>query len=119
MMCAPVASNGKPLTPRRPLTTTTMAGTLTGANEQRGMWNPISATVGLRPNTPTAVALMPETEYRRSTLVTTLIEHQRLENGACACGWAELGRSYARHVAEAYEEKVHWAALIDGSECAT
>lgn len=54
-------------------------------------------------------------EYRRSTLVATLIEHQRLESGACACGWAELGASYARHVALAYEEKADWAALIDGS----
>lgn len=29
-----------------------------------------------------------------------LVAHQRRDSGSCLCGWAELGRSHADHVAE-------------------
>lgn len=38
------------------------------------------------------------------TLVDTLTQHQRRDDGSCTCGWVGLvGSSHAEHVAEAYE----------------
>lgn len=48
---------------------------------------------------------MPETLiHNHASLVTVLVYHQRLDIEQCACGWAELGESYAEHVAQVYEE---------------
>lgn len=55
-------------------------------------------------------------DYVRSRLVSVLIEHQRLEGGACECGYAVLGASWARHVAQAYEERSFWERQIDGGD---
>jgi hypothetical protein len=36
----------------------------------------------------------------REKLIEILVAHQRRDIGSCLCGWAELGRSHAVHVAE-------------------
>ena len=41
--------------------------------------------------------------YERSILVETLVYHWRTSTAGCGCGWAELGRSHADHVADVYE----------------
>lgn len=35
------------------------------------------------------------------TMVTVLIEHQRMSSQYCLCGWGKLGASHAEHVADA------------------
>jgi hypothetical protein len=45
----------------------------------------------------------PTVRYSRVMLVAVLIEHQRLEDGTCCCGWGPLGASFAEHVATRYE----------------
>lgn len=42
-------------------------------------------------------------EYNRALLVQILIYHRPNENSSCCCGWGELGRSWAEHVANMYE----------------
>lgn len=42
-------------------------------------------------------------DYCRDVLTEVLIYHQRTEITGCHCGWAELGHSYAGHVADVYE----------------
>ena len=32
-----------------------------------------------------------------------LVAHQRRDSGSCLCGWSELGRSHAAHVAAVLE----------------
>jgi hypothetical protein len=44
--------------------------------------------------------------YDREVLVEVLVYHQRKDASRCACGWAELGRSHAEHVATVYEESM-------------
>jgi hypothetical protein len=39
----------------------------------------------------------------RAVLVQVLVYHQRLNAGACACGWGQIGESHAEHVAEVFE----------------
>lgn len=38
-------------------------------------------------------------------VATTLIQHSRTSIKGCHCGWAELGRSHAEHVAKVLDEK--------------
>ena len=42
--------------------------------------------------------------YDRAVLVEVLVYHWRTETSGCGCGWAELGRSHAEHVATVYED---------------
>lgn len=42
-------------------------------------------------------------EYNREKLVNTLVYHQQTNTSGCHCGWAELGKSWAEHVANVYE----------------
>lgn len=44
-----------------------------------------------------------EITYWRPELISTLIAHQHLSTGACSCGEARWGDSFAEHVADAYE----------------
>lgn len=49
--------------------------------------------------------------YDRAALVTVLVYHYRKDAQYCGCGWGELGRSHAEHVADVYEESVRVRAL--------
>ena len=42
---------------------------------------------------------MSDLTYRRLASAV-LVAHQRRDAGSCLCGWSELGRSHAGHVAE-------------------
>lgn len=42
--------------------------------------------------------------YDRDALVSTLVYHWPTKNSGCHCGWAELGKSWAVHVADVYEQ---------------
>lgn len=42
--------------------------------------------------------------YRRDVLTTVLVYHWRESIKGCSCGWSELGRSWAEHVANVYEQ---------------
>ena len=44
--------------------------------------------------------------YDRAVLVDCLVYHWRTQTSGCGCGWAELGKSHAEHVATVYEESV-------------
>ncbi len=44
--------------------------------------------------------------YDRAVLVEVVIYHWRRDIRGCGCGWAELGRSFAEHIATVYEESV-------------
>lgn len=44
--------------------------------------------------------------YDRAVLVDVLVYHWRTDNSGCGCGWAELGRSHAEHVASVYEASI-------------
>lgn len=44
--------------------------------------------------------------YDREVLTTVLIYHARTDTSGCHCGWADLGASYADHVADVYEQSV-------------
>lgn len=44
--------------------------------------------------------------YDREALVWVTIFHGRDSIKGCYCGWAELGKSHAEHVANVYEEQV-------------
>ena len=44
--------------------------------------------------------------YDRDVLLDVLVYHQPTATSGCICGWAELGRSHAVHVADAYEVRV-------------
>jgi hypothetical protein len=44
--------------------------------------------------------------YNREVLVEVLVYHYRKDIRSCGCGWSELGRSHAEHVATVYEESV-------------
>lgn len=46
----------------------------------------------------------PYTPYSRDVLVNTVIYHGRTDIKGCHCGWAELGKSHAEHVANVYEQ---------------
>lgn len=41
---------------------------------------------------------MGDLTYRRLA-AAVLVAHQRRDDTSCLCGWAELGRSHAEHVA--------------------
>lgn len=41
--------------------------------------------------------------YDREMLTTVLVGHQRQSAQFCLCGWGELGKSHAEHVADVYE----------------
>jgi len=41
--------------------------------------------------------------YDREVLVEIIIYHWCTNTSGCGCGWAELGQSYAGHVADVYE----------------
>jgi hypothetical protein len=43
-------------------------------------------------------------KLRRTVLMDILVRHQRLKDGDCSCGWDVWGKSWAAHVADAYEE---------------
>lgn len=47
-----------------------------------------------------------EPTYDRAVLVQVLVYHQRKNIEGCWCGWSELGRSHAEHVADVYEASV-------------
>ncbi len=40
-------------------------------------------------------------------LTHVLVHHQRTDITGCGCGWSELGKSWAEHVARAYEQALH------------
>lgn len=44
--------------------------------------------------------------YSRALLVEALVFHQRMDIGSCRCGWADLGKSHAEHIANIYEERL-------------
>jgi hypothetical protein len=48
----------------------------------------------------------PAVKYDRDVLVNVIIYHGRTSIKGCHCGWAELGRSHAEHVADVYEQSV-------------
>jgi hypothetical protein len=52
------------------------------------------------------------TPYDRAILIHVLIYHQATATSGCHCGWAELGRSHAEHVADVYEQTF---APLEGS----
>lgn len=39
----------------------------------------------------------------RNLATWVLVAHQRRDSGSCMCGWGELGKSHAEHVASALE----------------
>ena len=43
-----------------------------------------------------------EWESTRRLLVAVLVVHQRKDSASCSCGWSELGKSFADHVAECF-----------------
>ena len=47
-----------------------------------------------------------ELPYDRDVLVDVFVYHFRRDSASCGCGWAELGRSHAAHVADVYELSV-------------
>lgn len=47
-----------------------------------------------------------QVRYDREVLTTVLVYHQRASVQFCACGWGELGKSHADHVANVYEQSV-------------
>lgn len=49
---------------------------------------------------------MNEVAYRRDVLVDVVVHHWRESIKGCSCGWSELGRSWAEHVADVYESQV-------------
>ena len=44
--------------------------------------------------------------YDREVLVEVLVYHQATSTSGCHCGWAELGKSHADHVADVYEQSM-------------
>lgn len=54
------------------------------------------------------------TVFQRDRLIEVLIYHQRVDSGThvgiCSCGWGkrpeQIGRSWAIHIADVYEDKV-------------
>lgn len=52
--------------------------------------------------------------FHRNRLIEVLIYHQQINDGihvgVCSCGWGrrpeQLGRSWAIHIADVYEDKV-------------
>ena len=44
--------------------------------------------------------------YDRDVLVQVLVFHQRQDPQYCTCGWGELGKSHADHVADIYEMSI-------------
>lgn len=52
------------------------------------------------------------TVYSRGVLVGVLIYHQRKDITSCQCGWAELGKSHAGHVADVYEQCIEEVANV-------
>jgi hypothetical protein len=44
--------------------------------------------------------------YDRKVLIEVLIYHQRKNVTYCMCGWSELGRSHAEHIADVYEQSI-------------
>lgn len=51
--------------------------------------------------------------YDRDLLVNTLVYHWATNTSGCGCGWAELGKSHAEHVAKVYEMRA-MAKVFDG-----
>jgi hypothetical protein len=49
---------------------------------------------------------MTDVPYDRERLVEVVIYHGRDRIEGCHCGWRELGKSHADHVADAYEARV-------------
>ncbi|MCW2674817.1 MAG: hypothetical protein JWP14_3406 [Frankiales bacterium] len=52
--------------------------------------------------------------YDRKVLVEVLVYHWATSTSGCGCGWDELGRSHAEHVANVYETSV---AARQAGEC--
>jgi hypothetical protein len=50
--------------------------------------------------------------YDREVLTAVVIYHYRKGIEGCGCGWAELGASYAEHVADVYEQSVAVKAAV-------
>lgn len=44
--------------------------------------------------------------YDRAVLVEVVVYHYRESIKGCSCGWSELGKSWAEHVADVYEARV-------------
>jgi hypothetical protein len=63
-------------------------------------------------STPPAV----QPTFDRDVLVEVLVYHWPTATSGCWCGWAELGKSFAGHVADVYEASVR--ARTDGTEAA-
>lgn len=76
------------------------------AEQRRGGYEATGAAEELGP--PPAGPAPGHVRVRRSARDATyedlaaavLVAHQRRDAGSCLCGWSELGRSHARHVAE-------------------
>lgn len=45
-------------------------------------------------------------QYDRKAMVHAIVYHQRRDGGSCMCGFNQLGRSQAEHVADMYEQVV-------------
>lgn len=64
------------------------------------------------PGLPGCRGLKPEhmePYYDREVLTTVLVYHQRKTIDSvygCACGWADLGKSHAEHIADVYEQSM-------------
>lgn len=57
---------------------------------------------------------MADVRYDRAVLVTTLIYHHWHSNAKpCGCGWRELGKSHAEHVADEYEHAMQFGLQHD------
>lgn len=50
--------------------------------------------------------------YNRDVMVAVLVVHQRHRPDACLCGWSELGKSHAEHIASEYEKFIDTVATI-------
>ena len=48
-------------------------------------------------------------EYNRPLLVAVVAHHWPTPTSRCSCGWGQLGRSFAEHLADAYEHEWHLA----------
>ncbi len=44
--------------------------------------------------------------FDRELMIDMLVYHWRTKTSGCGCGWAELGRSHAKHIVEIYEMSI-------------
>ncbi len=55
--------------------------------------------------TPSSIGITEE-DTREHVIADLLLEHRRVTIGPCACGWFELGKSHADHVAKKIREAI-------------